>query len=220
MLATDHVNARFDELEMALALLVPALERLHEGQVRQRAVIVRGDLRPLLAITAELDDASVRVERLEQRRRAIQASLEAELGVEGLRALVARADTAHRGRLLVLLDQLGTVVPNLQEQGGRNAALLGSAIDLARRTRATLERLSGTNATYDPLKARRTLAARRGTARSASPSPPTSAPATPAHVTSAPTPLAPAPPTSALLAPLAPAPATSAPTAPSAMEAP
>ena len=176
MLATSHIYARFDELQTTLSLLVPALERLHDSQVRQRDVILQGDLRPLLAITAELDDASGRVEGLEQRRRAIQGSLETELGVHGLRELIAHADSARRARLLVLLDQLGTVVPRLQEQGGRNSALLGSALDLARRTRATLERLSGANATYDPLKARRKLAARRVDARPASPTPPPTTP--------------------------------------------
>ena len=171
MLATRHVADRFDELENVLGLLVPALERLRDGQVRQREVIVQGDLRPLLVITAELDEAGRCVAGLEQRRRSIQAALEAELGATGLRALAAHADPVHRARLFVLLDQLGAVVPRLQEDGRRNAALLDWAAELARRTRVTLERLSGADSLYDPIKARRKLAAQRALAR------PTSAPA-------------------------------------------
>ena len=168
MLATRNAADRFDDLETVLGLLVPALERLHDGQVRQRDVIVQGDLRPLLMITAELDDAGSRVAGLEQRRQTVQEALEAELGVTGLRALAAHADPARRAGLLVLLDRLGTVVPRLQDEGRRNAALLDSASDLARRTRVTLERLSGADSLYDPIKARRKLAAQRALARPAS----------------------------------------------------
>ena len=177
MLATQHVADRFDELESVLGLLVPALDCLHDGQVRQREVIVQGDLRPLLVITAELDDAGTRVAGLEQRRQAIQGALEAELGVTGLRALAAHADPARRARLFVVLDQLGTVVPRLQDEGRRNTALLDSAADLARRTRVSLERLSGADSLYDPLKARRKLVAQRALARPTSP-PATTSPAT------------------------------------------
>ena len=176
MLATRHVAGRFDELEGVLGLLVPALERLHDGQVRQREVIVKGDLSPLLVITAELDESGRRVANLEQRRQVIQAELEMELGATGLRALAALADPARRARLFVLLDQLGTVVPKLREEGRRNAALLDSAAGLARRTRVTLERLSGADSLYDPRKARRTFAAQRALARPMS-APSTTAPA-------------------------------------------
>ena len=181
MLATRRVADLFDELETVLGLLVPALERLHDGQVRQREVIVQGELRPLLVVTAELDDAGTRVAGFEGRRRAIQEALEAELGATGLRALAEHADPARRARLLVLLDQLGTVVPRLQEDGRRNAALLDSAADLARRTRVTLERLSGADSLYDPIKARRKLAAQRAVARPASAP---DSPATPSAATS------------------------------------
>jgi len=199
MLATSPVNARFDELETALGLLVPALERLYEGQVRQRDVIVQGELRPLLAVTAELDDASARVNGLEGRRRAIQESLEVELGARGLYEVADRAGDARRARLLVLLERLGAVVPRLQEQSRRNADLLGSAIDLARRTRITLERLGGVNAIYDPMKARRKAVAQRDAARAA------------AALAAA----FPPPPSTTLSMP-----AASAPTTPSATEAP
>lgn len=201
MLATSPMNARFDELETALGLLVPALERLYEGQVRQRDVIVQGDLRPLLAITAELDDVGARVTGLEARRQAIQDSLEAELGVHGLRELADRAGAEHRARLLVLLERLGAVVPRLQEQGRRNAELLGSAIDLARRTRVTLERLINVSAIYDPLKARRKAVAQRAAARLAAMAPSVPTPSTPP-------------------VPTHPVPTRSAPAAPSALEAP
>src|SRR5918998_3385103 len=104
MLAPRRVADLFDELESVLGLLVPALERLHDSQVRQPEVIVQGDLRPLLVITAELDEAGMPVAGLEQRRQAIQAELEAELGATGLRALAAHADPARRARLFTLLD--------------------------------------------------------------------------------------------------------------------
>jgi hypothetical protein len=161
MLATSPVAEHFAELEAALGLLVPALERLHDAQVRQRGAIASGDLRPLLASMAELDDAGLRVAGLEARRRAAQDALEAHFRTSGLRELAARADEARRARLLVLLDRLADVVPGLREQGRRNAALLDSALDMTRRTRAQLEKLSGANALYDPRMARRNHAARR-----------------------------------------------------------
>lgn len=151
-------------LEAVLEPLVPALERLHEAQVEQRRVIVGGDLTSIASANATIEEASARVATLEQRRQLAQEALEAQLGVQGLRAIINTADIdpADRERLGQQLGQVARLVRVLREQGRQNAELLEAAIGLARKTRSTLERLSGTQPTYDPVKTRRQLAAHRG----------------------------------------------------------
>ncbi|MCC6177614.1 MAG: flagellar export chaperone FlgN [Chloroflexi bacterium] len=155
-------EARLAELEATLTALVPALDHLLDAQAEQHRVLVIGDLSAIVAANATIEAASARVTNLEQRRQGIQADLEAELGVRGLRAALDAAvqDAADRHRRLVLLDQIAAGVLRLRAQSRQNSELLGSAIDLARRTRVTFERLSGVDATYTQVKAR-LLAARR-----------------------------------------------------------
>jgi len=162
----DDASPRLATLEAVLVPLVPALERLQNAQVEQRRVVVAGDLRAMLAVNTTIEESSARIAILEQRRRTIQAELESELGVQGLRevlkvAAIAPSDRARLGQLLV---QVARLVRELREHGRRNADLLSAAIDAARRTRQNLERLTGAETTYDPVKARRTYAARRARA--------------------------------------------------------
>ena len=163
---TGAVTHRLADLEAVLVPLVPALERLQSAQIEQRRVIVVGDLSAMVSINTTIEETSARIALLEQRRQAIQSELEAELGVEGLRAVLTAAAVApsDRARLGQLLVQVARLVRELREQGQRNAALLDAAIGAARRTRQVLERLTGVDTTYDPKKARRQQAAMRARA--------------------------------------------------------
>jgi hypothetical protein len=162
----DDATPHLANLEAVLVPLVPALERLQNAQLEQRRVVVAGDLKAMLAVNTTIEESSARIAFLEQRRQAIQAELESELGVQGLRAVlkVAAIAPSDRARLGQLLVQVARLVRDLREQGRRNADLLGAAIDAARRTRQNLERLTGADNTYDPVKARRAYATRRARA--------------------------------------------------------
>jgi len=154
------------DLEAVLVPLVPALKRLHEAQAEQRRVAMDGTLASIVAANGTIEEASARVATLEQRRRVAQEELETALGVRGLRAILAApsVDTPDRARLGRLLGQVARLVRELREQGRENAELFQAAIELSRRTRLALERLSGVEATYDPIKHRRQEAARRAQA--------------------------------------------------------
>jgi hypothetical protein len=160
------VTHRLADLETVLVPLVPALERLHSAQIEQRRVIVVGDLSAMVSINTTIEETSARIALLEQRRQAIQSELEAELGVEGLRAVLTAAAVppSDRARLGQLLVQVARLVRELREQGQRNAELLDAAMGAARRTRQVLERLIGADTTYDPKQARRQQAALRARA--------------------------------------------------------
>lgn len=166
MIGIDDATPRLADLEAVLVPLVPALERLQGAQLEQRRVVVGGDLHAMLAVNTTIEETSARIALLEQRRQAIQAELEAELGVQGLRAVLTAAaiSPSDRARLGQLLVHVARLVRDLREQGRRNADLLSAAIDAAQRTRHNLERLSGADTTYDPVKARRMHAARRARA--------------------------------------------------------
>jgi hypothetical protein len=160
------VAHRLADLEAVLVPLVPVLERLQDAQIEQRRVIVLGDLSAMVSINTTIEETSARVALLEQRRQAIQSELEAELGVEGLRAVLTAAaiPPSDRTRLGQLLVQVARLVRELREQGQRNAVLLDAAMGAARRTRQVLERLIGADTTYDPKMARRQQAAMRARA--------------------------------------------------------
>jgi hypothetical protein len=183
---TGNVTHRLADLEAVLTPLVPALEQLHAAQVEQRRLVVAGDLSAMVTINTAIQDTSARIALLEQRRQSIQAELEAELGVQGLRAVltspaVAPPDRARLGPVLVPITRL---VRDLREQGRSNAALLDAAIGAASRTRQVLARLSGADNTYNPVKARRQHAAMRARASLATMTPhgqATMTPPTPEH---------------------------------------
>jgi hypothetical protein len=160
---TGITHPRLAALEAVLVPLVPALERLHGAQLEQRAVVVAGDLRKMVVINSTIEETSARIALLEGRRQAIQAELEAELGVQGLRSVLkaARIAPTDRARLGQVFMQVARLVRGLREQGRCNAELLDAAIGAARRTRLVLERLSGADSTLDSAKARREQAARR-----------------------------------------------------------
>lgn len=165
-MATEMGGAglRLAELEAVLTPLVPALERLQQAQREQRQVVVSGDLGGIVVTTTTIEETSARIALLEGRRQTIQNDLEAEFGVQGLRAVLQAADIApsERDRLGQMLTQIAHIVHELREQGSRNAALLDAAIDVAHRTRRIVERRSGADSIYDPVKARRQMAVRRG----------------------------------------------------------
>jgi hypothetical protein len=167
------ISALLDDLEAALVPLVPALERLFDAQVEQRRVVVTEDLSAIVAANATLEEASARVASLEQRRQAAQAMLEAELGVVGLRAVLAAptVDPPDRARLGRLLAQIARQVHALRDQGQQNAEFFRTAAEMARKTRQVFERLGGAEATYDPVKNRRRLAARQAEAALAASAP-------------------------------------------------
>jgi hypothetical protein len=172
---SGETTARLADLEEILVPLVPALERLHTAQAEQRRVVVDGNLSAMLAVNATIEETSARIALLEQRRQAVQTELEEELGVQGLRSVLLAAEIppTDRQRLGQMLVQVARLVQGLREQGRRNADLLSAAIDAARRTRQTLERLSGADNTYDQVKTRRMLAARRACADLSKTTPPT-----------------------------------------------
>jgi hypothetical protein len=163
---SGNSELRLADLEAVLVPLVPALERLNQAQQEQRRVVVAGDLGGIIVTTTAIEETSARIALLEQRRQTIQTELEAELGVQGLRAVLSAAaiPSTDRTRLGQLLVQVARLVRDLREQGSRNADLLGAAIDVAERTRKIVERRSGADSIYDPVKARRYAAARRGRA--------------------------------------------------------
>ena len=167
-------HPRLAELEAVLEPLVPVLERLHQAQLEQRRVVVAGDLRKMVVVNSTIEETSARIALLEGRRQAIQAELEAELGVQGLRSVLraARIAPTDRARLGQLFVQVARLVRDLREQGRCNAELLDAAIGAARRTRQVLERLSGADSTLDSAKARREQAARRVRASLALTAPP------------------------------------------------
>jgi hypothetical protein len=160
------VTHRLADLEAVLTPLVPALEQLHTAQIEQRRQVVAGDLSAMVTVNTAIQDTSARIALLEERRQSIQAELEAELGVQGLRAVLMAAAVAppDRARLGQLLVQVTRLVREIREQGRRNATLLDAAIGAAQRTRQVLHRLSGADNTYDPVKARRQQAAMRARA--------------------------------------------------------
>src|SRR5829696_8926877 len=137
--------ARLADLEAALVPLVPALERLYDAQAEQRRMVVAGDLAAIVAANATMEEASARVASLEQRRQALQTVLEAELGVQGLRSVLAvlAVDPADRARLGRVLAQIARQVQALREQGQQNGELFRAAVEMARKTRQALERLGG-----------------------------------------------------------------------------
>jgi hypothetical protein len=173
---TSLTHPRLAELEAVLEPLVPVLERLHLAQLEQRRVVVAGDLRKMVVVNSTIEETSARIALLEGRRQAIQAELEAELGVQGLRSVLraARIAPTDRARLGQLFIQVVRLVRDLREQGRCNAELLDAAIGAARRTRQVLERLSGADSTLDSAKARREQAARRVRASLALTAPPRS----------------------------------------------
>jgi FlgN protein len=173
---TSLTHPRLAELEVVLEPLVPVLERLHLAQLEQRRVVVAGDLRKMVVVNSTIEETSARIALLEGRRQAIQAELEAELGVQGLRSILraARIAPTDRARLGQLFIQVVRLVRDLREQGRCNAELLDAAIGAARRTRQVLERLSGADSTLDSAKARREQAARRVRASLALTAPPRS----------------------------------------------
>lgn len=171
---TVATDGRLADLEAVLVPLVPALERLQAAQVEQRRVVVSGDLSAMLAVNATIEETSARIALLEQRRQAIQTELEEDLGVQGLREVlrIASIPPTDRQRLGQTLMQMAKLVQDLRVQGRRNADLLSAATDAARRTRQILERLSGADNTYDQVKTRRMLAARRACAEATRITPP------------------------------------------------
>ena len=160
------VTHRLADLEAVLTPLVPALEQLHGAQIEQRRLVVAGELSAMVTINTSIQDISTRIALLEERRQAIQTQLEAELGVQGLRAVLKAAALAppDRARVGQLLVQVIRLVREIREQGRANAKLLAAAIGAAQRTRQVLQRLSGADNTYDPVQARRKQAAMRARA--------------------------------------------------------
>ena len=163
MTVSSQPDGRLAELERTLGQVVPVLATLYDHNVAQRQALAEGDLRRVITLTAEHEDAAARLGALEQRRAALQQSLEGSLGVSGLREIVAAgsADQADRVRFLSLLDEVGQGVARLREAQNQSAALLGSAIETARRTRSQFERLAGVQASYSPAAARRVRAMRQ-----------------------------------------------------------
>jgi hypothetical protein len=175
---TGNVAHRLADLENVLVPLVPALEQLHTAQIEQRRLVVAGDLSAMVTINTAIQDISAKIGLLEQRRQSIQAELEAELGVQGLRAVLmtARVAPSDRARIGQVLVQVTRLVREIREQGRSNAALLDAAIGAASRTRQVLARLSGADNTYNnPVKARRQQTAMRARASLATMTPPVQA---------------------------------------------
>jgi hypothetical protein len=163
---TGNVAHRVADLEAVLTPLVPALEQLHAAQVAQRRLVVSGELGAMVTINTTIQDTSARIAVLEQRRQSIQAALETDLGIEGLRAVLMAAPvpSPDRDRVGQVLVQISDLVRDIREQGRSNAALLDVAIGAASRTQKVLARLSGADNTYDLTKARRKQAAMRARA--------------------------------------------------------
>lgn len=136
------------ELEAVLGQLLPALARLREVAADQRAAVAAGDLRGLLALTAEQEALAARLARLERRRLGLQARRGAEPGLED-GPVSARADP-----LAVLVAEIGASVAELRAEHERAATTLGAAAEVARRARSFLERLGGAQPAYTAPPAR------------------------------------------------------------------
>src|ERR1044072_5448015 len=98
---TGGVPPRLADLEAVLVPLVPALEQLQSAQIEQRRVVVLRDLSAMISINTSIEETGGRMALLEQRRQAIQAEREEELGVEGLRGVLktARIPTSDKARV-------------------------------------------------------------------------------------------------------------------------
>ncbi|MBX5492389.1 MAG: flagellar protein FlgN [Chloroflexi bacterium] len=138
------------ELEGTLADLVPILGRLRGLLVDQREAVAAGDLTRLLAVTTEQEEASARLQHLEQRRERLQMQLEHALGVRGLYALAeaAIASETRREEFLAVVYELLRAAVALQEERERAAALLTAAIEVSLRTRSFLRRAAGSEPAY------------------------------------------------------------------------
>ncbi|HLI28755.1 MAG TPA: flagellar export chaperone FlgN [Chloroflexota bacterium] len=145
-----NVAAAMNELEGALSDLVPVLSQLRALLIAQREAIAAGDLSRLLAVTTEQEEASARLQFLEQRRARLQAELEATLAVRGLRALAAAAlpEVTRREEFLAIAQEMLRTAVALHAESERAAVLLTAAIEVSLRTRGFLHRSSGGEPSY------------------------------------------------------------------------
>ena len=131
-------------LEETLPQLSFTLASLRDLVANQRHAIAEGDLPGVLALTLEQEQLVARMSRLEGQRQTLQASLEDELRVRGLRAIAEASieEPVERERMLRDIDDLRVTVVELHQEHERCAALLSAAAEVAHQTRAYLARPS------------------------------------------------------------------------------
>lgn len=145
-------NLALGRLEETLPQLALTLASLRDLLAGQRRAVAEGDLQAVLALTMEQEELNARMSRLEGQRQICQASLEEELGVQGLQAIAHAAveNDAERTRLLDSIADLRVTVVELHQEHERCAALLSAAAEVAHQTRSYLARLSGDEQVYRP----------------------------------------------------------------------
>ena len=141
-MVSNHTVARLEETLPQLAFTLASLRDL---LAEQRHAVADGDLPRVLALTSEQEELNARMSRLEGQRQTLQASLEEQLGVRGLRAIAEAAveEPGGRARLLRDIDDLCVTVVELHREHERCAALLTAAAEVAHQTRTYLARQTG-----------------------------------------------------------------------------
>ncbi len=145
-------NPTLARLEETLPQLSFTLASLRDLIANQRRAVAEGDLQGVLALTLEQEELNARLSRLEGQRQTLQASLEDELGVRGLRAIAETGihEPEGRERMLRDVDDLRVTVVELHQEHERCAALLSAAAEVAHQTRTYLARLTGEEPAYGP----------------------------------------------------------------------
>jgi flagellar biosynthesis/type III secretory pathway chaperone len=143
-------NDALFELVNALDCVSETLTDMTRVLDSQRDAVSRNDLTLLLAITGEQEELTARLERCERRRQHAQETIERELEVVGVRAIIAALPETlpFRARLTELADEIGPKVQMLHEHSQRSSQLLKASIEHAQRSRSYLLRLAGTEPTY------------------------------------------------------------------------
>jgi flagellar biosynthesis/type III secretory pathway chaperone len=143
-------NDQLFELINALDCVSATLSEMARVLDAQRDAVSANDLAQLLDITSEQEELTARLERCERRRQHAQGTIEQELEVVGVRAIVAALpESLHfRTRLSELANEIGPKVRELHQHSQRSSQLLKASIQHSQRSRSYLLRLAGTEPAY------------------------------------------------------------------------
>jgi len=150
MAKTMVANDALFELVNALDCVSMTLSEMTRVLEAQREAVSLNDLSRLLVVTGEQDELTAQLERCDRRRQRAQAHIERDLGVVGLRAVIAALPDAlqFRTRLTELADAIGPKTEALREHGRFPSQLQIASIEQARQSRAYLLQEGGREPAY------------------------------------------------------------------------